>query len=132
MMPLKSHYAIIFIGMHLFPTSNSMDRGAWRTRVHGFTKSWTWLSTHTYTQNQECTGEERVSPSWQKNSYDSKSTSKEYIYWDILIFVFFSLTPGPSELEAAMLLQEELELLQQKCLKEVDIYLLISQLVLEI
>ena len=46
--------------------------------------------------------------------------------------MFLFLTPGPSQLEAAMLLQEELELLQQKCLKEVDIYLLISQLVLDI
>ena len=31
---------------------NSMDRGAWRAIVHGFTKSWTWLrdlaSTHVY------------------------------------------------------------------------------------
>ena len=29
---------------------NPMDRGAWRARVHGVTKSWTHLSTHTYTQ----------------------------------------------------------------------------------
>ena len=28
---------------------NSMDRGAWPAAVHGVTKSWTWLSTHTHT-----------------------------------------------------------------------------------
>ena len=27
---------------------NSMDRGAWRASIHGVTKSWTWLSMHTY------------------------------------------------------------------------------------
>ena len=130
-MPLQAHYAIMFIGMHLLSSSNSMDRGAWQATVHGVAKSRTRLSTHTHTQNQACTGEGRGSPSSQKNSY-SKSTSKEYIYWDILIFVFFILTPGPSQLEAAILLQEELELLQQKCLKEIDIHLLIAQSVLEI
>ena len=26
---------------------NSMDRGAWQAVVHGFTKSRTWMSTHT-------------------------------------------------------------------------------------
>ena len=31
---------------------NPMDRGAWRATVHGVTKSWTRLSTHTHkTQN---------------------------------------------------------------------------------
>ena len=29
---------------------NLMDRGAWRTTVHGFTKSWTQLSARTHTQ----------------------------------------------------------------------------------
>ena len=27
---------------------NSMDRGAWQATVHGLTKSWTQLNTHTY------------------------------------------------------------------------------------
>ena len=27
---------------------SSMDRGAWRASIHGVTKSWTWLSMHTY------------------------------------------------------------------------------------
>ena len=27
---------------------NPMDRGAWWATVHGVTKSWTWLSTHTH------------------------------------------------------------------------------------
>ena len=30
---------------------NSMDRGAWWVTVHGVAKSWTQLSTHTYTRN---------------------------------------------------------------------------------
>ena len=31
---------------------NSMDRGAWRAAVHGVTKNWTWLNTHTHTWPQ--------------------------------------------------------------------------------
>ena len=27
---------------------NSVDRGAWRAAVHGVTKTWTWLNTHTH------------------------------------------------------------------------------------
>ena len=27
---------------------NPIDRRAWRATVHGVTKSWTWLSTHTH------------------------------------------------------------------------------------
>ena len=29
---------------------NPMDRGAWQATVHGITKSWTQLSTHTHAQ----------------------------------------------------------------------------------
>ena len=36
---------------------NSLDRGAWWATVHGVTKNWTQLSTHTYTQ-RECKGYE--------------------------------------------------------------------------
>ena len=33
---------------------NSMDREAWWATVHGVTKSWTWLSTHTHTPHTFC------------------------------------------------------------------------------
>ena len=32
---------------------NSMDRGVWWATVHGIAKSWTRLSTHTYTHTQQ-------------------------------------------------------------------------------
>ena len=33
---------------------NPMDRGAWWAIVHGVTKSWTQLNTHTHTHTQAC------------------------------------------------------------------------------
>ena len=37
---------------------NSTDRGSWRITVHGFTKSWTRLSPHTYTHTiPNCRGQ---------------------------------------------------------------------------
>jgi len=87
--------------------------------------------THIHTEPGVYRGRESLTLLTEKLIWFQKHIQRIYLL-RYINFVFFFLTPGPSQLEAAMLLQEELELLQQKCLKEVDIYLLISQLVLEI
>ena len=86
---------------------------------------------HTHTHRTRCVQGKGESHPLDRKIHMIPKAHPKNIFIEIY-FVFLFLTPGPSQLEAAMLLQEELEMLQQKCLKEVDIYLLISQLVLDI
>lgn len=102
MILLQVHYDLIFTATHLSPAS---------------------ATTICYIQLE---GESHTLD--RKPPVNSQSTSKECIYWNILIFVFFFLSsdPFPGPLEAAMLLPGELGLLQQKCFKNITIQLLIS------
>ena len=45
--------------------ANPMDRGAWRTTVHGVAKSWAWLST--YAQRKKDGGQQRRRRRWRES-----------------------------------------------------------------